>query len=1481
MRPTSVHRRAHPGVISDSEDSGRLSSSDDFDFDYGANDEYLVLPSSQPPPPPTPPAREPSSESIDELADSQFVIRLPITEAQLLSSPPLRPITPPSLPRPAITTSHGSVSTTSVERATSTTANRIFSSSSPLSSPPSSSLSDGDPLVNLKEMLEAAKALKDARAAPAPAPEPVAQPPPPQQQSRPPQTRILRERTERQRNPYLVDRKMYELMFRRRGIQPIKLSTELRISKGESNTGIDEDDDSQFDPTHSGDSQEDASVEVLVATSSLSSSPRQRAASTCKTARSTQMHKTQARKPVRTTVQRQLNSRTACSSSTRTPLRDIYEFPTSPKRTASPMSVPRTTYSSHDLHKHHRALSAEKSLLPPPRVLATAEATQRRLRTITGSPLSSDISSRSASSNSSNEGSSSDSEKEEDSFDAELDRLKKRVRGVLPPSFLTLEATRQQRAPPKPAAPTQATQSIHKGVAIRKIRPAATTLHDDPWANFIGDSSDSDNDMFKGDSLESQPRVQREECVSEPDVDTDDMEAEEHVDGMFARRERREGQPRQRRPRREPGESRAPRQSRTTQTVQGRRPTQISGTKRKRRPKSASSHKHKQQQPPRKRQRKLPEIGIIDAYIASNQPGATTSCASPPLFVRVAARSAAEQPSFGRTSPSRKIFEFDDEEDEDTVADVLNRWREGTHEAFETARMQFQRSQATLLSEPSTVVHVLNRVEQEQSRRRNSRLPPGVIAIIPPEKGLIQVPPPAPQVASRNRFLGYTEVENGEYAVRRRARRTLPLLERIATAVAQRQRQESVKEPTPAATRPRKRRKETVLPPRQHLHPMKRPTFNVLDPVVETIDITGSDSQEHRSAPAPKATGIIQEFLFPVLNFSITFDVSPLRPGTRFKSPTFIGHDGLYNALHISRAEEDITMIQIKDFHFAERHETLIWTRASSGLLHELEVTYAGILDWALAEQHSAEQVSSDAKEQVYEFCQFVAAYIRTNLVHETLANITNFIAVVKRLNVRVLELFTQFHGRMSKISVLSFCVLAFQLVYFYELYAMLQGSPTMEYVRASLVQEMSTAGRLLVQALLQHGIDDVYHFLRSCRNRLDLQIGRESSYFIELWLITMHTFDTAASDDAAEVKPFWEQLHEILDASSIITRFNVDVCEKIWYATCMMCPLYQFDKHGVATHMSAASAPSWGVIEMIMDKLLSNTSSTSREFLSYTRACFARCLTLCLVWKWPGTKTLATCMYTYFAKRKLENLAHEIATGFPDFLQSPHYTLELSASDTVFHIFLKFLANLIQITAQDFTQSKMLPGLLGLVTPLNGRVYPRTKALMVTDLEALENTYSLLLTQFWAAPKSLRPPVQQLRDVIILQEAHAEARILSVKAWYHLTRLQLLSTSPTSVEAVAPTGYDYNISECEAWYYDLLQYSLDDYATLEHVDARLSHAENARRDINLRAHEALIRESVKYGQMLVREERLFGSAQRGTAERISAHVERIAERIR
>ncbi|KAK3072416.1 hypothetical protein LTR53_006869, partial [Teratosphaeriaceae sp. CCFEE 6253] len=336
-------------------------------------------------------------------------------------------------------------------------------------------------------------------------------------------------------------------------------------------------------------------------------------------------------------------------------------------RTPAPLPTPLGSSDRRPSYRASRYASLDSE--SPPTRSALSAITRSRLKPIT-------IESGTESEAEGAEGPSP----EVDVEDKRLRRVQKRIRGVLPASWLKIDLqSRQRQVSPSPSRPRRLSSTSprpiagpQKGVAQRVTRPTATPGRKVP----ILLSDDGDGSEHERATPAVRPllgaglRLGRTD-LSRDDADDDRMEMDS-IDPMLtstSRAPRRPRETKQRQPRIADAFRKA--SSRGVDLSEERLMLQHrAGVTRNDRGTAAKSRKSAPQvrstRPP------APRLSVLDA------PRHASNVAHPvPQFLRVAQRQVRKRADRGRHLPSGKVVRLATREDTEDATDVLTAWREG------------------------------------------------------------------------------------------------------------------------------------------------------------------------------------------------------------------------------------------------------------------------------------------------------------------------------------------------------------------------------------------------------------------------------------------------------------------------------------------------------------------------------------------------------------------------------------------------------------------------------------------------------------------------------------------------------------------------------------------------------------------------------------------------------------------------------------
>lgn len=262
--------------------------------------------------------------------------------------------------------------------------------------------------------------------------------------------------------------------------------------------------------------------------------------------------------------------------------------------------------------------------------------------------------------------------------DHDVRRLKQKIKGVLPASWLKLDLKAQREVTDttthrRRSSPSPAKAQVTKGVAQRISKSRGTSM--EPTATqdtaiVISDDSASERESLpeKTISRREQTRITDFRKALQGQEDIDDVTEDNRIDLMLPATSRQtyKGNRNNHRHTRldahaEPGKPQPSKLS-SSSSLQSKRERQARIT----------------EHMPRKKKRgptkpKPTKLGILDSPDMSQLP-----LRRQPQFLRVAARQARSKPGKGRQSPSRKFLRLGTRADTEEANDVLRGWQNGT-----------------------------------------------------------------------------------------------------------------------------------------------------------------------------------------------------------------------------------------------------------------------------------------------------------------------------------------------------------------------------------------------------------------------------------------------------------------------------------------------------------------------------------------------------------------------------------------------------------------------------------------------------------------------------------------------------------------------------------------------------------------------------------------------------------------------------------
>ncbi|KAF3932585.1 hypothetical protein ABW20_dc0107029 [Dactylellina cionopaga] len=981
----------------------------------------------------------------------------------------------------------------------------------------------------------------------------------------------------------------------------------------------------------------------------------------------------------------------------------------------------------------------------------------------------------------------------------EIHKLQRRVRGVLPASYLRLNQPGTQGQINKTNAPQNHSperRPMVKGMAQMRIRtggnpPAGSVAN--PLKLSSGESSDENDSPLETPRASSfaLSSLKPSASSSTPAVSSARSYAFETdtVDRMWSR-------------------PKAP-NSGTTKT-------KASKSKLSKQSKLAyqSSHSHRtgsrRQIGPPKPRPKPAALSVVDACKRYRE----TRGLNPPRFLRIAERRAKKRKDAGRHLPDRKIIKFDRIYDDETDGeDTLTKWR----------RAKLVRS-SSISSIAEAGIHSANAQVASSLRRLpdvNSKQPEYLQTKLPSQNSLNNQLPPAKSKLKPK--ITYKAMPKATANIpRQESRRIDHLLKKLQRPVANdpieddgpdlrghviRRDADSQKRPhadwvnRPAEqyivttrseantrngkmlTKPTKRRKPAV-PKRidRHRSPtaFQPPEMNIRRAEPMEIDSGDQDVVSFESMP-PRGT-----------HFSKDFDIAVPQPKNLFHESSFIGSSCLFKALEISTGK------------------TVARSRPGSNL----QTFFGESFDWSVYDESVASQLESclshllanvekclngaltdaDCCELILEtrrIFRYVVEYLYRSIHFSDLIDITSFAA-------RISDIISDVVSKTSSInlvygasknqftSLFRLEIYSYAAIVLYEISAII-GSDETTSMKTRVEDLRTEVSEGLILSLMGMGLLKLQQgFSRAFQNVLSLGKLDETTIYLESWIVAYHT-SLPAKSEYPQQSLFWENVNSAIGLAALKNSKDVESFETAWRTIFRLLPLCTVNSRGKIEplEINGIKTENWRFADELIGRALAiyNGSRPKAQLSAngYIKGLYSRCLVLIRDWNWLHPDRIIKTLYDFFAKRKLQNLKDEQDIGSPTFLQHLDAPIfDSKTSETCFSIFLKIVAlglDKIRTTSGD----RAAGDLANRINPNHGRVFLKEEDLAMGDLNTLRNHHDLLTAIYYGIGSAQKKrTIGIIRNLVDPEKSHSEVCSLSLRTWANIMTFELASNNKT-----------------------------------------------------------------------------------------------------
>ncbi|KAL4870128.1 hypothetical protein BDV12DRAFT_166647 [Aspergillus spectabilis] len=1024
-------------------------------------------------------------------------------------------------------------------------------------------------------------------------------------------------------------------------------------------------------------------------------------------------------------------------------------------------------------------------------------------------------------------------EVEEDAQEAFVRRYQRKIKGVLPASWLRLDQQKQKGIP----SATQRNQErmarmeteAGKGVARKITKKADSSGPFNARAQLLSlrelaEESDQDIAERSADSDDSDDEETRQHLanllgINDPFLDQvsdGDIPEDNRIDDMFPTTSRNHTslhgrkQPKKRtrpdmdeaRPHGHSKKPRLERQARLTDAIYGGR---------------------KKKQP----SQSLPKLGILDAPDVTSRPRKEQ-----PQFLRIAARKARSRQDRGRRSPSRKVIRLSSRLDTEDANASLREWRGGRMRQTALPRVSSLIPRRQPLRDLSTNARdVFNNLsaKRAEARGRTKAQPTTKPRNNTTARENVQTSDTTWDTASNGRDTATKPVQqrrDNAWNVRRNLAITSlsrsnprPVAPEVAshhgTARAPSSLQTSLAlmnhdgnlllnrflsgdpspQKSPRATtemeKPKPALPKPVVEPRRRQVKKRQPKRISLNAAEDHASLgfvsSAPEPQEHRSReqiPQTQINGRLNSFR---TAYSVDYDVSPLQSGIFFHGSTFIGSGDFSRSLDIAKRDLD-NCAGFSQFKLGDR--SMRWGPWDDTVSSELGVAFDEILKTAEigGTDGNLEKTCQEKNDSGGDIYRSLIKYASEVLSFVDPIDRAGFVTRANSLVSKLLEELSTMVSATGHDTDILLTIAARNAIFTNQICQIACHGLVDQSIQDEALNLAKSASRQVIGLVSKPtGLAGIQRFLAASKSQKWREVGIKNDHpVVEAYVIVQHVLRSTDRFKGC-LDNFMADAFLVIDAKPQSEK-DINALESGWQRVFTTLPLQEIDALGLS-HVGSrftGGYDNWTVVKRLLRPVLESGEANSKtqpiSYYSYCRVLFKRCFVLINGWGWRSCKPILDALYDFFAERTLYNLRLEECYKSPSFLDEldGNPSFDVLPGDPCFHILLKIIASGLRFLSKTYDKKKIRNYTWRLL-PNHGRNYPKEQSIHQADLGALRNHHDLLCTLYSSVPGGCRPRLETIKALVHPASSHLETCKISLRSWTRLARFKLSTNEDVS----------------------------------------------------------------------------------------------------
>jgi hypothetical protein len=421
-------------------------------------------------------------------------------------------------------------------------------------------------------------------------------------------------------------------------------------------------------------------------------------------------------------------------------------------------------------------------------------------------------------------------------------------------------------------------------------------------------------------------------------------------------------------------------------------------------------------------------------------------------------------------------------------------------------------------------------------------------------------------------------------------------------------------------------------------------------------DVNGNTVHDFDDAPALVETSPVLRGLGPAgTRYATDFDMRHLPTSTYFHESTFVGSGDLASALAVADRNMDRSSGSLRIYIKGIMHEWAAWSEQISSAMAEIPLAVSGALqgvDCSPSPQRDGQ--ASAVTSNVDHMLRSTIRYTSNCLYFLDAIDRRAYCKALDQLLRDIMELTEQRELWTAGFEGLRQQVLQYALVIARQTHIIAHNIVVPATICADLCDLTTRISSRLASHLVPGRLDELRLEYEQQRVLSTREIGIRKQDSVLTGVVILYQ---CMQTDESTRSSFWDVVRKSLSINAATVHASAEI-DAAWYSILSILPCFDFNSAGIIQRRrNDEPASAWRLPGELLERCLALYPATSAMRVSsvneYIRAILTRCSHLFSTWRWWRCESIICTVYDFFARRGLNLLQHEDGHGSPEFLET------------------------------------------------------------------------------------------------------------------------------------------------------------------------------------------------------------------------------------